>query len=122
MANSKSRGHVVINWEECKGCSLCVDACPKNVLELSDTFNKHGYHPSVYIGEGCTGCGICFYQCPEPGAITVFKRWDQMEETAYCPHCKGEHKVFASESNPEKLYCANCVLVISKTGIEAPVH
>jgi ferredoxin len=65
---------VVIAPEECKGCGLCVSACPVKVLRLSDGFNAHGYHPAEYGGSGCTGCGICFYACPEPGAITVYIR------------------------------------------------
>jgi len=72
---------VVIREEECKGCELCIDACPVNVLEMSAELNSHGYHPSTYIGEGCTGCGVCFYVCPEPGALTVYKRYDQVAET-----------------------------------------
>jgi 2-oxoglutarate ferredoxin oxidoreductase subunit delta len=67
------RGLVEINTEECKGCGLCVEACPPRVLRLSDGLNRYGYHPSVYGGHGCTGCGICFWACPEPGAITVLR-------------------------------------------------
>jgi NAD-dependent dihydropyrimidine dehydrogenase PreA subunit len=67
------RGHVTINGEECKGCGLCVDACPPKVLALEPGLNTYGVHPAHYVGAGCTGCGICFYTCPEPGAITVYK-------------------------------------------------
>jgi NAD-dependent dihydropyrimidine dehydrogenase PreA subunit len=66
------RGKVEILEEECKGCGLCVTACPIQVIKLTDRLNGHGYHPAMYLGEGCTGCGICFYACPEPGAITVY--------------------------------------------------
>lgn len=64
---------VVIDPEQCKGCSLCVDVCPQDVLEMSNALNHLGFHPAEYEGEGCTGCGVCFYACPEPGAITVYK-------------------------------------------------
>jgi 2-oxoglutarate ferredoxin oxidoreductase subunit delta len=64
---------VVIEPEMCKGCSLCVNICPPEVLVLSEGLNHMGYHPASYAGEGCTGCGVCFYACPEPGAITVYK-------------------------------------------------
>jgi 2-oxoglutarate ferredoxin oxidoreductase subunit delta len=77
MANT--RGHVIVREDECKGCELCVEACPVNVLVMSPKLNKMGYHPSSYTGDGCTGCGICFYTCPEPGALTVFKRWDLLD-------------------------------------------
>lgn len=66
------RGWVEISEEECKGCALCVTACPPEVMRLSDRLNGHGYHPVGYLGSGCTGCGVCFFACPEPGAITVY--------------------------------------------------
>jgi len=65
---------VEINEDECKGCGLCIEACPEKVLFTQSHLNRMGYHPAGYKGEGCTGCGICFYQCPEPGAITVYKK------------------------------------------------
>jgi NAD-dependent dihydropyrimidine dehydrogenase PreA subunit len=67
------RGNVNINQTECKGCGLCVAACPLEVLRLATGLNHFGYHPAEYIGHGCTGCSLCFYVCPEPGAITVYK-------------------------------------------------
>jgi 2-oxoglutarate ferredoxin oxidoreductase subunit delta len=66
------RGRIDIREDECKGCGLCVLACPPEVITLTDRLNVHGYHPANYLGAGCTGCGICFYACPEPGAITVY--------------------------------------------------
>ena len=69
----KVRGWVEVHEEECKGCGLCVEACPVCGMKLSDRLNGHGYHFGEYEGHGCTGCGVCFYACPEPGAITVFK-------------------------------------------------
>ncbi|HEX3744862.1 MAG TPA: 4Fe-4S dicluster domain-containing protein [Bryobacteraceae bacterium] len=68
------RGSVVMNVEECKGCGLCVEACPSKVLSLSKSLNRYGYRPAVYLGHGCSGCGICFFACPEPGGIQVLRR------------------------------------------------
>ena len=67
------RGKVTIHSDECKGCGLCVEACPPKKLALDENLNQYGVHPAQYAGEGCTGCGICFYCCPEPGAITVYR-------------------------------------------------
>ena len=67
------RGRLELNSEECKGCGLCVEACPPGVLRLAPHLNRYGYHPVTYRGEGCTGCGICFFACPEPGAIVVWR-------------------------------------------------
>ncbi|MFQ5824800.1 MAG: ferredoxin family protein [bacterium] len=76
----KSRGRVEIVANLCKGCLLCLEVCPPNVLKESQDLNKMGYHPVEYLGEGCTGCGICFYICPEPGTIKVYKRIQANEQ------------------------------------------
>ena len=68
------RGMVELNCDECKGCALCISACPPKVLMLSPSLNRFGYHTSTYSGHGCTGCGICYYVCPEPGGIRVLRR------------------------------------------------
>lgn len=68
-----ARGMVKVNVDECKGCGLCVDACPPKCLELEAHLTAYGVHPAHYTGDGCTGCGICFYVCPEPGGITVYR-------------------------------------------------
>jgi len=74
METSGDRGSVTINEDECKGCGLCVEACPPRVLQPSAGLNRYGYHPIMYLGSRCTGCGICYYVCPEPGAVTVWRR------------------------------------------------
>lgn len=60
-----------INQAECKGCGRCIEACPKDVLNLSKTYNQRGYRTAAYAGDGCIGCGQCFYACPEPYTIKV---------------------------------------------------
>ncbi len=69
----QDRGMLRVDVEECKGCGLCVEACPPKVIALSERLNHYGYRTATYAGAGCTGCGICFMVCPEPGAITVLK-------------------------------------------------
>ncbi len=104
-----AKGHVVIRSDECKGCELCIHACPTGVLSLSSSLNKMGYHPAEYKGDGCIGCGFCFYTCPELGTITVFKKWDDIKETQYCPVCKKEQKVYPSAKHPEVNICTQCL-------------
>jgi NAD-dependent dihydropyrimidine dehydrogenase PreA subunit len=69
----RDRGRLEIDTDECKGCGLCIEACPPKVISLSERLNHFGYRAAVYAGAGCTGCGICFMACPEPGAITVLR-------------------------------------------------
>jgi len=67
------KGRVEVNEFYCKGCELCVEACPQDVLALSpDRINVKGYHPAELIEKGCTGCGICTIVCPE-AAIVVYR-------------------------------------------------
>jgi NAD-dependent dihydropyrimidine dehydrogenase PreA subunit len=68
------RGRLEIDDEECKGCGLCIEACPPKVISLSERLNPYGYRTASYRGNGCTACGICFMACPEPGAISVLRR------------------------------------------------
>lgn len=58
---------VTINKELCKGCGLCVRACPKKILKISETFINHqGYHPSEMIDiSKCIACAACALTCPD---------------------------------------------------------
>ncbi|MBQ0134610.1 MAG: 4Fe-4S dicluster domain-containing protein [Clostridiales bacterium] len=60
--------------EECKGCGLCVHACPKGLLSLSvQRLNKKGHTPvELTKPEDCTGCASCATMCPDC-VITVEK-------------------------------------------------
>lgn len=69
----QDRGILKIDDEECKGCGLCIEACPPKVIAMGERLNRYGYRTAAYAGAGCTGCGICFLACPEPGAITVLR-------------------------------------------------
>ncbi|WP_308573339.1 4Fe-4S binding protein, partial [uncultured Prevotella sp.] len=32
---SKMKGAIVVNTDRCKGCQLCIVACPKDVIALA---------------------------------------------------------------------------------------
>lgn len=53
--------------DECKGCGLCVNACPLQLLQLSrDVINQKGHHPAELTDESaCVGCASCATMCPD---------------------------------------------------------
>lgn len=66
------RGDVHIIVERCKGCSFCVEYCPRDVLEMSGAFNRRGYHvPEVVKSEECVNCGLCEAICPDFAIFSV---------------------------------------------------
>lgn len=66
------KGMVAIDEDRCKGCGLCVEACPFGVLAVSSTFNRYGYNVATMAApEKCTGCTMCAQMCPD-AAIEVF--------------------------------------------------
>jgi len=70
---AKIKGSVIVNIERCKGCDLCVVACPTDVLELAKEVNSKGYNFAVVKNpDDCNGCASCGYVCPD-GCITVYK-------------------------------------------------
>ena len=94
----KIKGAIVVNTERCKGCqlcivacpqdviglaqkkvnvhgcSLCVEACPQNVIALAKKVNKSGYpFVEVVSQDNCVGCASCAIVCPD-GCITVYRK------------------------------------------------
>lgn len=63
----------IIESDRCKGCSLCIGACPKKVLAIGTESNKSGYYTAVVVApEKCIGCCLCAFMCPDC-CITVDK-------------------------------------------------
>ena len=70
---AKVRGAVVIDTEACKGCDLCVVACPTDVLHLHEQVNAKGYNPAFPANhDACTACMACAMVCPDI-CITVYR-------------------------------------------------
>jgi 2-oxoglutarate ferredoxin oxidoreductase subunit delta len=75
------RGKVFVLEERCKGCGFCVEYCPKDVLVLSDRFNRKGYHPPEVASEDdCVNCHLCEMICPD-FAIFSLEITDSLEMT-----------------------------------------
>ena len=57
------------NW--CKGCRICVQFCPKKVLDLDGEDKAMVSRP-----QDCTACRLCELRCPDL-AITVVTEGDE---------------------------------------------
>ena len=67
------KGTIEIDRERCKGCLLCIRACPVQVLEADTKPNASGSYPAkLAVADKCIACGNCFEMCPDV-CITVFE-------------------------------------------------
>ncbi len=55
----KKKPVVIIKAEFCKGCDICVQFCPTNVLAMDKLVAV------VVKPDACTGCMMCELLCPD---------------------------------------------------------
>jgi len=71
---SRAKGKIVIDSHRCKGCGLCVSACPQKHIYLADEADARGIRVAcLEAAQDCTGCGFCYVVCPDV-AVTVYRR------------------------------------------------
>ena len=58
---------VTFKTDLCKGCGLCVNACPKSILIINkEKINAKGHSPAEMTDESkCIGCAFCATMCPD---------------------------------------------------------
>ncbi len=75
-------GVAVVDHEACTGCTMCVNVCPRNIIEMIPLKTKRhvavkcfseakGAEVRKSCEDGCIGCGICVKACPKEGAIVM---------------------------------------------------
>lgn len=66
ICGEKRKFKITIIEYRCKECELCINICPKKVLEKSNKLNIRGYYvPKVANPEACIGCKLCENICPD---------------------------------------------------------
>ena len=67
VKSKNKRFLIEINQAWCKGCYLCLEACPiEGVFIIEDEVSEKGFRPvSVKSAELCTGCKLCELLCPD---------------------------------------------------------
>ena len=70
------RFELQIDVERCKGCALCVAACPRTLLIMTDKLNSKGHHyVEIQKANDCIGCRQCAVICPD-AAIEILQEDD----------------------------------------------
>ena len=70
---AKVKGAIVVDTQGCKGCEVCIGACPSEVIGIAKEVNGKGYHYAYMKNpDECTGCANCAIVCPD-GVISVYK-------------------------------------------------
>jgi 2-oxoglutarate ferredoxin oxidoreductase subunit delta len=55
-----------VNPTYCKGCLICVEACPTKSIQPCKAINAQGYIlPEEDDMRRCTGCRLCETVCPD---------------------------------------------------------
>jgi 2-oxoglutarate ferredoxin oxidoreductase subunit delta len=68
-------GYIVIHEQRCKGCDLCIPACPVEIISKvgPGRVNLMGWIPvEVTDMTRCIACNLCAMVCPDQ-AIDVFR-------------------------------------------------
>lgn len=60
-----ARAKATADTSLCKGCRLCVEACPVHAIIPTKEINKKGYEIIEIDQDSCIGCGNCYTMCPD---------------------------------------------------------
>jgi len=71
---AKIKGAIVVDTDRCKGCGVCIVACPSKVIALNKNVNPKGYNFAYMENpDACIGCANCALVCPD-SCITVYRQ------------------------------------------------
>lgn len=66
--DEKKNSRLILQFERCKGCSICIEMCPRGVLKEGEAQNQKLVNPPIYApvdDKTCTLCESCMIVCPD---------------------------------------------------------
>ena len=66
-------GHIIIDKDRCKACYLCINECPKELLQIGEELNSLGAKVVEFNDpqNSCIGCAMCATRCPDMAIVEV---------------------------------------------------
>lgn len=83
-----------INKNECTGCGLCAEKCPKNCILMVE--NEEGFRYPQIDSIKCVECGLCLRTCPATVASDFL--YSKNERRYYCGIIKDKEMLIKSSS------------------------
>ncbi len=78
--------HVIVDFDKCKGCSLCIDVCPSDLFIGGNIKNEKGYKVIKMTNANfCLGneCLKCVKICPDSAFILPDEKSDKLSGMFY---------------------------------------
>lgn len=74
LTSKTKRGSWSIVPALCKGCGLCIQVCPTNVITYSKELGTYGTQRVECDASGCITCGKCAEICPDSAIVVKLER------------------------------------------------
>lgn len=130
-------GVAEVDPDKCTACGVCVEACPKTVIELVPVSKEvrvkcnskdKGKEVKSYCDVGCIGCQICVKACPFD-AMTFENNlahidYDKCTNCMICAEKCPTNAIYANFANREKAFidqdqCIGCTICAKNCPVEA---
>jgi NAD-dependent dihydropyrimidine dehydrogenase PreA subunit len=65
--------YVRIDKVACKGCAVCVESCPTDVIRMETETGK----ATIVYPADCQVCFLCEFDCPVDAILVSPKGWEE---------------------------------------------